>query len=277
MARRLADRRVAGALAELEKTRADYARLVESIALRDASSRAEIEAYRAEAQGLAAQATPELLEAYQRFADGDRVDAWPVIEARTQAQVRATMAVAGARAAVGVRNAALAREIMRINGEATTTDVLALWDQAAALDPSDFGTHIYRARLALPLGETAKALEAANLALQAARNPRERTVALDEIGSIQETRDPDAALKAYEESLRISRELLAKEPGNLERLCDTAISHFNLARLGRADVYYHARETYRLLKVVADQGLLQPQDRLVFDALEKALTGAKPQ
>ncbi len=223
-ARTRAEGRVAGAAAALEKARADYAQLVQSIALRDAASRAEIEAYRAELRGLAASATPELLEAYQRFGDGDRVGAGPVIKALEQAQAAATMAAAGARAAVGLRRAAQSYEIMRLRGEATTADVLALWDEAARLDPKDFWTQIYRARLALPLGETSKALDAANLALGVAQSPREKSVALNEIGGIQQTRDPAAALRAFEESLRIFRELLAKEPGNVERLRDVAVS-----------------------------------------------------
>lgn len=142
------DQGEAGAQAELAVARERFAAEVANIALRESSLRAELAAYRAEAQGLAQRATPELLDAYQRFADGDRVGAWPVIEALTQAQVRATMAAAGARAAVAVRDAAQARETMRLFGEAGAADVLTLWDQAAALDPGDFETQIYRARLA---------------------------------------------------------------------------------------------------------------------------------
>jgi len=64
---------------ELAAARADYAKLAAEVAQTDATARAEIAAYRAEAEGLAAQATPEKLAALQRFADGDRVGAWPVI------------------------------------------------------------------------------------------------------------------------------------------------------------------------------------------------------
>jgi hypothetical protein len=52
------------------------------------------------------------------------------------------------------------------------------------------------------------------------------------VGRIQETRDPDAALRAYEESLRIRRDLLAKEPGNVERLRDVWVSLWRLAEAG---------------------------------------------
>ncbi len=230
-ARMRADGRVAGAAAELEKARADYAQLVQTIALRDAASRAEIEAYRAEAQGLAAQATPERLAALQRFADGDRVGAWPVLEALRVAEDRAIEAASNARRAVRWRQDADLREIMRVNGEASTADVLALWDEAARLDPRDFWTHIYRARLALPLGQTSKALEAAQMARRVAQGPREESVALNEIGRILQTRDPAGALRAYEESLAIRRDLLAKEPGNVERLRDVSVSLANVGRI----------------------------------------------
>lgn len=125
-ARARADQRDAGAAADLEQARAQYAQLVEGIALRDAASRAEIAAYKAEAQGLAARATPERLAALQRFADGDRVGAWPVLEALRLAEDRAIETASNARRAVRWRQDAELREIMRVNGEATAADVLAL-------------------------------------------------------------------------------------------------------------------------------------------------------
>ncbi len=85
--------------AELEAARAAYADLVSSIAQRDAAARAEIDAYKNEAAEMVARANPEKLAALQRFADGDRVGAWPVIEEITQRSVRARLAAADAAAA----------------------------------------------------------------------------------------------------------------------------------------------------------------------------------
>jgi hypothetical protein len=79
---------------ELAAARDEYATLVESIAQRDASARAEIDSYRREAENLVARASPEMRRALERFADGDRVGAWPVIEQETQARVRARIAAA---------------------------------------------------------------------------------------------------------------------------------------------------------------------------------------
>ena len=87
------------AQAELEAARAAFSDLVGGIAQRDAAARAQINAYRAEAAEMVARASPEKLAALQRFADGDRVGAWPVIEEITQRSVRARLAAAEAAAA----------------------------------------------------------------------------------------------------------------------------------------------------------------------------------
>ena len=331
-ARSASDRKIAGAEAELEAARAAFAKLVADVAIRDATARAEIEAYRQEAQNLARQSSPDLIAAYQRFADGDQEAAWPVMKALTETEHRARRAASDAmRAASDAvsaaqrRQLARARETMRLNdrGGATTQDVLSIWDEAAALDPNDFWTHIERVRLALPRGLIDAAQADANLAVRVAGSPREKAAALDAVGSIQETRDPGAALEAYEESLRINRNLLAKERGNVQRLRDVAISlermadlafqrgdeagarkvweeeiaiaeplmradplnvgwprliavvRVRLAQLGEADARRQLLEAHGLLKSLADTGRLSPQDKPMFDALEKFLAGAK--
>lgn len=84
--------------AELEAARADYANLVAGIASRDAAARAEIDTYRREAADMVARANPEKLAALQRFADGDRVGAWPVLQEITERSVCARLAAANAAA-----------------------------------------------------------------------------------------------------------------------------------------------------------------------------------
>lgn len=80
--------------AELEAARADFAQLVEGIASRDAAARAEIDTYRREAADMVARSNPEKLAALQRFADGDRVGAWPVIQEITERSVCARLRAA---------------------------------------------------------------------------------------------------------------------------------------------------------------------------------------
>lgn len=146
------DARAAGAQAGLEQARAQYVDFVQQVAARDAASRAEFDAYRAEVQGVVRQASPELLEAYQRFADGDRVNAWRIIDPLMQAQERATAVAANDTIAASKRQRATFLETMRINGEATARDVLMLLDEARALSPEPVRFLQLRLRLDLQLG-----------------------------------------------------------------------------------------------------------------------------
>ena len=63
------------AQAALDAARADYQRLVSAIPLREAVAQVEAAAFRAEIEGAVVQASPELIEAYRAFADGDRAGA----------------------------------------------------------------------------------------------------------------------------------------------------------------------------------------------------------
>ena len=128
----------------LEQARADYAKLAGDLAQRDVAAKAEIEAYRAEAEQRVAQATPDELTALQQFADGDRTVAEPVLMAIRQARKRATLAAAKIQIARDERATADEHDIMREHGEATTLDVLKLYDIAAEDDPNDSKTNLMR-------------------------------------------------------------------------------------------------------------------------------------
>lgn len=199
--------------AELADARAAYASLAESITQHDAEAQAAIAAYKAEAENLAAGATPDKLAALQRFADGDRVGAWPVIEALTDAEDTAIEAAANVRRAAGQRQLASLREVMRDHGEATAADVLALWDKAAALDPSDFQTHIEQVRLEILLGDLASAKKDADLALTAAGTDEQRAVADNDEAQIADSQgDHAGARQASEDGVAILRKLTAADP-----------------------------------------------------------------
>jgi tetratricopeptide (TPR) repeat protein len=211
-ARTRADQGVAGARAELEACRGQYAALVGAVAERDAASHAELAAYHAEVQAMAATATPERTQALQRFADGDRVGAWPVLEALRLAEDRAIESAANARRAVRWRGDAALRLVMRDHGEATTADALRLYDEAARLDPSDFWTQIWRTRLSQEAGDLEGAQAAADAAARAAPDARLRAVALSEHGAIAAARgDHQGALDDAQAVLVIYRRYLASE------------------------------------------------------------------
>lgn len=146
-ARAAFDQGLAGAVAELETARSAYADLVVQVEIRDSAARAEIEAYKAEARQIVGTSSTERLVALQRFADGDRTGAWPVLESLRLAEDKAIEAVSNLRRAARWREDAELREIMRLNGEADVAEVDALWRMAATLDPGDARAQLGRARL----------------------------------------------------------------------------------------------------------------------------------
>jgi tetratricopeptide (TPR) repeat protein len=203
---------------QLNQARADFARRVAEVSAREGRLHTELAAYRVELQGLVNRASPEKLVALQRFADGDRVGAWPVIKDITDATRRARDLAAARANAADQRELARLRNIMRDNGEATTQDVLALWDEAAALDDSDFWTQIERGRLAQILGNLQRAVAAFRQGEQAAKTDRDRSVVLNDLADVLVAQgDLAGARQRYERSLQIV-ERLAKEDPNAASL-----------------------------------------------------------
>ncbi len=243
-ARMQADARAAGAEAALIAARSEYASLCAQLTAQEASLRTEIEAYRAEALGMASRATPERLAALARFADGDRVGAWPVIEDLMQASVRARMAAAADAAAGEVREVADLREIMWRNGEAASAQVLSLWDQAASLDPRHLDTHLHRARLLEDVGQLPQARAAAETALSLAMNDQERFAANTELGRIVLTQGALARAKgAFEAQLPWLRTRAAQTPtGDARRDLVVALNNLGdvLTRQGDPNGAYSA-------------------------------------
>jgi len=200
------------ARAELTSARADYAKLAAQISQRDISAQPEIEAHHAEAQSTARQASPDMATALQRFADGDRVGAWPIIQSLVATQLAAPDATTASKAA-STRMLADLRKEMRAHGEATTADVLALYDQAAAIDPSNFMLHLTRAELARDLGDLTRARATAQQAVSVAKNDSERALALTFFGEqAVDQHDYAAARDAYTQALAIFQRLAASDP-----------------------------------------------------------------
>ena len=112
---------------------------------------------------------------------------------------------------------------------------LAAYRAAADLDPSDFWTHIFVARLALVTGTLDQSLAAANAALGATSGERQKSVALNELGDARRARnDLSGALDAYEEGLVISRRLAAADPSDAERQRDVTVTLNNVGDVRRA-------------------------------------------
>jgi hypothetical protein len=115
---------------QLAAARSDYAELAARLSARDTAARSEIAAHQAQAQEIADQASPTLAAALQRFADGDRLGAWPAIQALIKAAGGAKGATDESRLA-GLRQLAELRAVMRAHGEAGASYVQELEGEAA--------------------------------------------------------------------------------------------------------------------------------------------------
>ena len=256
----------AAAQAELERARASYVQLVNSIPLREAAARIEVEAFRSEIEGGLAQATPELLAAYEQFADGDRADAWRTLDTLLTARARARITAARTVAAAELRQAASLREIMRAHGEATAADVIELLDQAVDLNPRDFFAHAARARLMYQrLGDLPGAEQAIRQALAAAASQRQRVIALNDLGDIRLARRyMTDAIAAYEQSLAIVRQAAESNPDDVLVLDDLAVG---LTKVGETLMlvreFAAALESYEeALRLRRRLAAVDPNDRI---------------
>ena len=221
--------------AELSAARADYARLATEIVQKDAASQTEIEAYRAEAEQRVAQATPEELAALQQFADGDRVVAEPVLMSIREARKRATLKAAEMRIAQDERATADEHDIMREHGEATTLEVLNLYDIAAADDPTDCKTNLMRGWLSQQEHDYAKAATAYQQAIDGARGDREREAAYRGLGTVQHMQASFAeAEKTLQLALGLSLKLAAAEPKSVAAANDLADCYIQIGLVRRA-------------------------------------------
>jgi tetratricopeptide (TPR) repeat protein len=186
----------------------------------------EIEALRADTILVAARLTDEEVRQRQRFADGDSRALDIMDQLATQREAAIDQA-ARQRRAESRRD--IARQFSTAVGRGdpgrTSADVLARWDEAAALDASDFETHIERARLNVTLGSSDKAKLAAQQATQAATTDRDRSVALNYLGDIVAAQgDGPEALAFYSESLNIARTIAQADPRSAGAKRDVSVS-----------------------------------------------------
>ena len=186
-------RQVAAHKAEFDQTQqqldaltAQRLQLVREIENRDAEFKAELAQYRLAVAGLAASPSPERRAALERYADGDRLGAFPILEeltrAETEARRKAAEKMANLQSAKDYRELAALAADMQDRGEKTTADVLQIWDQAAKLDADDLWTWVYIARLSAEAGATDRAMSAARNGVRVARTEHEKSVAQTGLG-----------------------------------------------------------------------------------------------
>ncbi|RYG95212.1 MAG: hypothetical protein EON58_14660, partial [Alphaproteobacteria bacterium] len=187
------ENRLIGSQAKLEQARAAYAVVVQNIAKRDDQVAALLAAYQLQLVGDIAQSSPEMLVAMQRFADGDLVEGERQfakertrrIKARQEVSDRVQAQALLANAADARQNAKLL-ETMRLSGQSTTVEVLAVWTEAAIYNPRDHWTQIERARLLVSIGQLSDGWNAARLSFDLAVTATEKVQSLVEMADASE-------------------------------------------------------------------------------------------
>ncbi|MSV28155.1 MAG: tetratricopeptide repeat protein [Bryobacterales bacterium] len=211
----------------------ERSRLVEEIARRDRAYAAEVAEFRRQIAGLTETTNPALQAALQRYADGDRVGAFPVIEDIVRAENRAgevasALAVA-VRQAKGLRQVAALALDMKDRGEKTTAEVLSLWQEVQQLDPSFHWGWVELTRLQSEAGKLPEARTAAERALTTSGDERERSTALIELGDVLVAAgELKAARERFEQSLAIDQRLATANPSSAEAQRDVSVSLNNL-------------------------------------------------
>ena len=221
----------------LELARTTYETEVTTLAAANQSLVREIEALRANTLVQASRLTDEEVRQRQRFADGD-ARALDIMEQlkkeRLAARRQATEQAMRLDEAIEARDSArqFATAVARGDPGRTSADVLARWDEAATLDPSDFWQHIARARLATTIGNLTRAQTAAEQARQFAQTNRERSSAQNELGDILTLQgDSPGALALYQESLQINRAMALADPRSAAAKRDVSVSLSKVANI----------------------------------------------
>ncbi len=219
-----------GARSELAKVVAERDRLVNQISQRDRDYANEVNEFRRQIGGLTETANPALQAALQRYADGDRVGALPVIDQIIRAENRAAEVATNIRAAVKLRQVASLALDMKDRGELSTSDVLTRWEEVQKLDPGHHWGWVELRRLYAEAGQLQDARRAADQALATAADARARSVALNELGDVLVASGELAAARArFEEGLVIRQGLVEANRASAAAQRDVSIS---LNRLG---------------------------------------------
>ncbi len=220
--------RRAAAEAEIEQLEAEKKALADEIAAQNQDFAAELAAYRELMTGLVSAAGPEKVAALERYAAGDRLGAFPVLEQITYAEnaARDKAAAAIAAEAEARRRKANADNLRGLGGQAldmldrgefTVDRAIPIWKQVAELDPTDMQTWIQLAQLYVKAGNLAEAHKAFDAAVRAAPNDQAKTTALVvQSTTLMAQGDLPGARDSLSAALGIVQKWLQAEPGNLQ-------------------------------------------------------------
>ncbi len=224
----------------IARVQAEKAALAERIAQQDRAYAAELAAYRELMTGIVTQASPEKRSALERYAAGDRLGAFPVLEQLTYAEnaARDKAAETIAAEADARRRQANAENLrglgaqaldMVSRGEFTIDRAIPIWEQVTKLTPDDHWAWISLGRLYEQAGRIQDEKRAFEASLPVAKDDRARAVSLASIGdTLLPLGDFAGARRAFEDALVVLRRLQQENPGVATDI-DLALGTFKLA------------------------------------------------
>ncbi|HTQ14144.1 MAG TPA: tetratricopeptide repeat protein, partial [Rhizomicrobium sp.] len=173
----------------------------------------------------AGQQAAERAAAAQIFASNDPLDR-PAREAAERGDVDgAIRALLEAAAADRAQAARRYREAGALAYRRNVAQAISAYERAATLEPADVWTWIFLARLHTAAGHLRAAETAARKARDHAADPRDGSVALDELGDVLAAQgNLPEALKAFRDSLAIREKLAQSDPGNAGWQRDLSVS-----------------------------------------------------
>jgi len=165
---------------------------------------------------LAADATPDAMEAVYDFTKGDVQVGFDILERQARS--------------AEVQAAEKWRRLGALANGVDTTRARRAYEQAFRLQPDDFFTCVMLTRLRMKAGDLNAATEAAAAAVPVAASNREKFIADSQYGDVLVAAgDLEGARSRYEEVLKIAARLAENNPGSAEAQRDVSIS---LDRLG---------------------------------------------
>lgn len=262
--------------AELTRLQAEKAALADQIADQNRDFAAELAAYRELMTGLVTQASPEKHQALERYASGDRLGAFPILEQITYAEntARDKAAATIAAEADARRRAANAENLRGLGaqaldmvgrGEFAVDRAIPIWEQVTALDPADHWSWIQLGRLYGQAGRVTDQKRAFEASLTAAKDDRAKAVSLASIGDVQlPLGDFVGARRSFQAALSVL-EGLAQNAPSADADFDVALATFKLANLDyRAGDLRRAIAGYQRALAIADRRAAEADQSVRF-------------
>ena len=186
---------------------------------------------------------PSKADAQQALQQGDVVTAEDALADAYSREYQAYVRVDDEGQLLKAKPAQTAREVAALAATRSVEDAIQWYRKAADLEPEHLWTQIELARLYQLWGDLAKALEAAQVARNAASSDRDRSVALDEVGNVRRAQgDLGQAQASYQASLDIVERLAQADASNAGLQRGLSVSH---ERIG--DVHERLGDTARAI------------------------------